>query len=140
MTQTATAEFPTKTCTRCAGTGEHSFNLRDGKVCYGCSGSGKMWATKAVAEAVEAHRAAQRAARRRLVQELTAGTFVLDTLSDTAKGGEKWAEVIGVEITDKPAGMKLDGTVWAWMTTVTLANGTVRTMSGNQIVRTRAVA
>ena len=32
------------TCTRCGGTGRHSFNLQHGNMCYGCSGSGKMWA------------------------------------------------------------------------------------------------
>lgn len=30
----------TQTCGRCNGTGKHSFNLRDGDVCYGCGGSG----------------------------------------------------------------------------------------------------
>lgn len=30
-----------KVCTRCKGAGHYSFNLRDGSVCYGCSGVGK---------------------------------------------------------------------------------------------------
>lgn len=142
MTQTAATapRFATKTCTRCAGSGRHSFNLRDGDTCYGCSGTGAMFATKAIAEQAAAHQAAQRAARRRSVQELVPGVFVLDTLADAAKGGEKWVEVLTVEATDAWSGKKLDGTVWAWMTEVTLANGTVRTLPGNQIVRTRAVA
>lgn len=140
MTQTATAaRFATKTCTRCAGTGRHSYNLRDGDTCYGCSGTGSMWATKAIAAEVEAHRAAQRAARQRMAQEVTPGTIVLDTLADAAKGGEKWVEVVSVETTDRPAGWKLDGTVWAWFVIITLANSTVRTIAGNHLVRTRAV-
>lgn len=28
------------TCGRCGGSGNYSFNLRDGTVCYGCMGSG----------------------------------------------------------------------------------------------------
>ncbi len=35
----------TKTCTRCNGTGTYSFNLKDGTVCYGCSGSGVVAVT-----------------------------------------------------------------------------------------------
>lgn len=30
----------TKTCSRCGGTGEYSFNMRDGKRCFKCNGSG----------------------------------------------------------------------------------------------------
>jgi len=30
--------FETITCPRCHGTGEYSFNLKDGTVCYGCHG------------------------------------------------------------------------------------------------------
>jgi len=29
-----------QTCGRCGGSGNYSFNLRDGTVCYGCNGSG----------------------------------------------------------------------------------------------------
>jgi hypothetical protein len=32
----------TKTCSRCGGTGNHSFNLKDGTICYGCSGYRKV--------------------------------------------------------------------------------------------------
>jgi hypothetical protein len=32
----------THTCTRCGGTGHHSFNMRDGTICWGCHGSGKV--------------------------------------------------------------------------------------------------
>jgi ribosomal protein L37E len=32
----------TRVCIRCGGTGEHSFNLKDGTVCYGCGGTGKQ--------------------------------------------------------------------------------------------------
>jgi len=35
----------TKVCTRCHGSGSHSFNLKDGTVCYGCGGSEKVVTT-----------------------------------------------------------------------------------------------
>ena len=38
-------EINQKTCTRCNGTGKHSFNLKDGDVCYGCGGTGKTLVT-----------------------------------------------------------------------------------------------
>lgn len=42
--------FESEVCGRCAGTGKHSFNLRDGSMCYGCSGYGTRL-TKRGAEA-----------------------------------------------------------------------------------------
>ncbi len=35
----------TKTCSRCGGTGKHSYNYKDGSVCYGCEGYGKKLPT-----------------------------------------------------------------------------------------------
>lgn len=37
-----TTTINTKTCTRCLGSGEYNYNLKDGHVCYGCGGTGKM--------------------------------------------------------------------------------------------------
>jgi hypothetical protein len=34
-----------KPCSRCGGSGHYSFNLRDGTVCYGCGGVGRVPAT-----------------------------------------------------------------------------------------------
>lgn len=36
------ATINAKVCTRCNGTGKHSYNLKDADVCYGCGGTGKM--------------------------------------------------------------------------------------------------
>lgn len=38
----ATIRFDTRVCGRCAGSGQYSYNPRDGSVCYGCSGKGKV--------------------------------------------------------------------------------------------------
>lgn len=35
----------TKVCTRCMGSGSYSYNLKDGTVCYGCGGIGKVAAS-----------------------------------------------------------------------------------------------
>ncbi len=32
----------THTCPRCGGTGHHSFNQRDGTICWGCRGAGRV--------------------------------------------------------------------------------------------------
>lgn len=37
---TAKPIITTRTCSRCGGTGQHSFNLVDGTRCYGCGGHG----------------------------------------------------------------------------------------------------
>jgi hypothetical protein len=34
--------FESKTCTRCGGSGQHSYNQRDGTRCFGCNGSGSV--------------------------------------------------------------------------------------------------
>lgn len=39
---TTKVQSTTKTCGRCLGTGKHSYNLKDGDVCYGCGGSGQI--------------------------------------------------------------------------------------------------
>lgn len=36
----------TTTCTRCNGSGHHSYNPRHGTVCYGCNGTGTAAARK----------------------------------------------------------------------------------------------
>lgn len=44
----------TVTCTRCGGSGHYSFNLTNGSVCFGCSGSGKKLAPLTEAVVAEA--------------------------------------------------------------------------------------
>lgn len=34
------SKFESHTCSRCGGSGNFSFNLKDGTVCYGCNGTG----------------------------------------------------------------------------------------------------
>jgi hypothetical protein len=36
-------EMVRETCRRCGGSGSYSFNLQDGTMCYGCSGSGNQY-------------------------------------------------------------------------------------------------
>jgi hypothetical protein len=52
------------TCRRCDGTGEYSYNPRDGKVCYGCMGQ----RVQLIDVAAEARKAAA-AAKRRAAKE-----------------------------------------------------------------------
>jgi len=41
-----TKEKVLSACGRCGGTGEHSFHLIHGTVCFGCKGSGKVFINK----------------------------------------------------------------------------------------------
>lgn len=45
ITKTNKAGFEVKTCSRCGGTGQYSFNMLDGTTCFGCAG-GKVKLTK----------------------------------------------------------------------------------------------
>lgn len=38
-------DIAVRVCTRCGGTGKHSYNLRHGDMCYGCGGTGKVVVT-----------------------------------------------------------------------------------------------
>lgn len=54
MTQRAkerTTKLESETCGRCGGSGKHSFNLRDGDVCYGCGGRGWRYTKRGQAAA-----------------------------------------------------------------------------------------
>lgn len=41
-----------KTCSRCGGSGSHSFNMMHGSRCYGCSGTGKQYTKRGAAAKV----------------------------------------------------------------------------------------
>lgn len=45
--------YDTTECGRCLGSGEYSYNQRDGKKCWGCGGSGKVY-TKAAQKSRQA--------------------------------------------------------------------------------------
>lgn len=40
--------FPVETCSRCDGSGQYSYNQRDGKRCFKCAGNGYNLAARAV--------------------------------------------------------------------------------------------
>lgn len=48
-TTTNKAGFEVKTCGRCGGSGKHSWNPRDGSVCFGCNGSGQVFTKRGAA-------------------------------------------------------------------------------------------
>jgi hypothetical protein len=52
-----------QTCGRCGGSGNYSFNPKDGTVCYGCNGSGFVMVDLAKLAKLEAKRAEKHAAQ-----------------------------------------------------------------------------
>lgn len=57
-------------CDRCNGTGEHSFNLRYGKVCFKCQGRRKLQVDKSAHEAAQKRKAAN-AKKKALQREIS---------------------------------------------------------------------
>lgn len=129
--------FPTKPCTRCGGGGRYSYNQRDGDRCWGCSGTGQMWATKKVSEAVVAYRKAVKDAKERQVKDLELGVKIYwdGGVQCRVTGTGEWVEVVALQQTGDWSGKSGD-TVTSWFTLVSLANGETVRMAGNQIVRT----
>lgn len=130
--------FPTKPCGRCGGCGHYSYNQIDGDRCYGCGGTGRAWATRKVADAVEIYRTAVRRQREPLVSQLAGGDEVLASLSATVRKGDRWVAVAHVERTGDVCGWSgAEHTPSSWYHVVTLEDGTSRRLPGNQIVRRR---
>lgn len=43
------ADFETKVCGRCGGSGHYSYNLMHGTMCYGCKGAGNVFTKRGLA-------------------------------------------------------------------------------------------
>ncbi len=141
VTATATTDaptsWPTKPCTRCGGTGHYSYNSVDGTVCYGCSGSGRMFATKAVGKMAVHRRAVMKAAQRPSTENLVVGdkVWVIDgrivgpTFSDRRPKGGHYVEVTAVAVTPRVVGWSgPDRAPTCFERYLTLADGTVHRM------------
>ena len=80
--------FEHETCSRCGGSGEYSFNLRDGSRCYGCNGIGYKLTKRG--------RAAQNflnAMRQIPMENFQIGDLIrFDGLS-----GSKWERIVSIE-------------------------------------------
>lgn len=95
--------FESETCGRCSGSGEHSYNQRDGRVCYGCGGSGvRLTKRGSVAQAV------YNDALMRRVDQLKVGDVVkfhgatMDARTYTA-----WAPVVELDLEPKCSGYSI---------------------------------
>jgi hypothetical protein len=89
-----TVTIETKTCGRCGGTGNHSFNSLDGSRCYGCSGSGNQLTPRG--------KRARKALEAWTDRELTvpASSVVVGDriLTSTFSGRKIWATVTDVTV------------------------------------------
>ena len=139
---------PTKPCTRCGGSGEYSYNERDGVRCWGCNGSGEMWADDATARAVAAWREAKQLATNPTVADLVPGdlvvldraTFDRPTLRQRFDTTNEIATVDHVEPTELVVGaegVRVTGLVGAPVVKVVLADGTECLTTADSMVRRR---
>jgi len=112
--------YETQTCSRCLGSGHHSFNLRDGTICYGCRGR-KVQHTRAGTKAIEAVRAFIAARHTVPVEAVLAG----DRVRVTRLGGSIVTRtVVATERTPNSFGRRESGsdeTVWTDGITLTYA-------------------
>ena len=84
--------FNTIVCTRCHGCGEHQYNMRSGRVCFGCNGTGKMWA-RADKNMVAVYSAALKDCRSTEASNVKVG--------DVISLNSKWEEVSTIEQVDE---------------------------------------
>lgn len=89
-TPTTKSGFPVQICTRCHGTGKHSYNDVHLDICYGCGGSG--W--KVIKKAQPAYNAYLAAVRKS--KECTYGDVVL---GDRVAHEGVWREVTAIAVT-----------------------------------------
>ncbi len=133
--------FPTKTCTRCGGSGQHSYNQIDGSTCYGCGGTGRKYASKKVAAAVNAMKEAIRAIKSPVAGSLAVGDRILDLERPTGEGKYAWSTVTSIVKTDKAMGWSMNRVTQkcdipnAWELQITLETGRVAIIASNQQVR-----
>jgi len=128
--------FPLVTCSRCDGTGEYSWNIKDGKRCFGCKGAGKVIAKPCV-KAWQAFVAARQAARTKLVRDLVVGDRVSGAVGLNYASDGKWATVESITVTDEPCGWT-GGRVDDTYRIVQWADGTEKKIGGGFLMRTDA--
>jgi hypothetical protein len=95
-----------------------------------------MWANKKVAQAVTDYTEAVRHAKQPVAADLIVGDKVLSDLSYRADGTQTWQTITAIEATDDVCGWTgTDKTPCAWRMIITLSDGSVHNVNGNQIVR-----
>jgi hypothetical protein len=93
--RTSKSGFPIEECTRCHGTGHHSYNDVHGTVCYGCGGTG-LKVIKRAKPAWEAYKAAVKAMKNATYGNLSVG--------DLIGHNNVWREVTAVALTPMRTG------------------------------------
>lgn len=116
--------FETQVCTRCGGTGQHSFNQRDGFICWGCGGSGKSH-TKAAGKAINSLKKLKEERMSVIVTELKKG--------DKVFYDGKWRD-----ITEQPhmtESCTISGGVKHYLYCVDFENGSVLMLPDNTLMK-----
>jgi hypothetical protein len=99
--------FPVEECTRCFGTGQHSYNEINGRTCLKCWGSGytiqkrALTAYKAMQEEIKSHNRCE-------TKDLKTG--------DSIAHNRKWKKIESVEFTDQVCGsQEINGVRKEWV-------------------------
>jgi DnaJ-class molecular chaperone len=107
-----TAKLTKKTCSRCSGTGNFSFNMIHGSMCYGCSGSGYVMVDEA-AEAKKLAAAAKRDAAMFAKAEATrAASEIVINEMNAQLGPFDVATALGVDQLNRAVYLKFGKTIW----------------------------
>lgn len=110
----------------------------DGDRCYGCSGTGKQAASRKVGALMVEYSEAVRHGKHPIVGALSVGDNVLPGLAYTAHG-EPWVQVTAIGEYEGACGWTNYGTaeeiVTAWYVTVSLSDGTTKSVSTGQLCR-----
>ena len=120
--------FPIETCSRCHGTGHHSYNQITGTICFKCDGTGST-ITKQANPAWIAFNANYKAMKEVITKNLIVGAFY----RCTCKGARK--EVTSVVRTDEACGWQATNGVKTmhYFYIVAFADGTSETHSEHKL-------
>lgn len=128
MTNTNNYGFPIQTCTRCHGSGHHSYNQRSGTICFKCDGTGST-ITRDANPAWVAFNDNYKSLKEVITKNLIVGAFY----RFTAKGPRKC--VLRVDRTDFTCGWQATNgfKTMHYFYIVTFADGTSERFSENTL-------
>lgn len=121
--------FPTTECERCGGTGQHSYNERNGRTCFGCNGKGQM-ITREAKNAWTQFKQAVEAARRPTVDNIAIGDIIVIQTNG-------WREVADIDTADACA-WNSDNKPLAWQVAITFTDGTTAEVTTNTVCKRQA--
>lgn len=101
------------TCRRCNGSGNYSFNLLRGTVCFGCEGSGFQMVDAKKEEAKKVAAAKRQATQEASREKVIAATKVVKAELNAIFGNKFNIETeLGTDLLNKAVGEKFKKSIW----------------------------